>query len=422
MPSAQQIGDTLRQLRVDQDALFAKGRKEGETGLDLTAEQVSEARQRNETMTKTAKEYEDALTLEGWDTDNSDALKSVKARGKTRSADPSDDRSNDRPATKSLGELFVESPAYLNFLKSGKPQGTFDQALTIDLEAKYGKAVASRGIKALFDSATGWAPQAIRLPDVITPGWETTSIAALMPEGRTSQNAVPYMEETTTTSGAAETLESGSKPESEIKLTEKSSPVRKIATSLPVTDEALEDVPMVESYIDTRLRTFLVLRENLSLLRGDGSAPNLRGIETTVGVQTQAKGGDPTPDAVFKAMTKVRVGSFFEPTAGVFHPNDWQDIRLLRTSEGIYIFGSPADAAPDRIWGIDAVQTTQQLENTGLVGAFRAGAQVFRRTDVSLQIGWVNDQFVKNQRTILVEERLALVVFRPSAFCLVTGI
>lgn len=418
MPSAQQLGDTLRQLRVDQDALFAKGRKEGVPGLDLSAEQVDEAAKRNDAMTKAAKEYEAAITLEGWDTDNTDALKSAPARGKTRAADPSDARDSERPATKSLGELFVESAAFKNW-RPGMESGP---VLTIDLEKQYGKNVASRGIKALFDSATGWAPQAIRLPDVITPGWETTSIAALMPEGRTSQNAIPYMEETTTVNAAAELLESGLKAESTIALTEKTSPVRKIATSLSVTDESLEDVPMVESYVDTRLRTFLVLRENLSLLRGDGIAPNLKGIETTAGVQTQAKGGDPTPDAIYKAMTKVRVGSFFEPTAGVFHPNDWQDIRLLRTSEGIYIFGSPADSAPERIWGIDAVQTTQQLENTGLVGAFRAGAQVFRRTDVTLQIGWVNDQFTHNQRTILVEERLALVVFRPAAFCLITGI
>ena len=421
MPSAQQLGDDLRKLRVDQDALFAKGKKD-DGSLDISAEQVDEARKRNDDITKAAKAYEAALEAEGWATSNAEALKSVSARGKTRAADPTDDRNADRPATKTLGELFVESPAYLNFIKAGKPSGLFDQSLVIDLEKQYGKAVAAKGIKAVFDSATGWAPQAIRLPDVTIPGYETVSVASLMPEGRTSQNAIPYMLETTATNAAAETLESGAKAESTLALTEESSPVRKIATSLPVTDESLEDVPMVESYIDTRLRTFVQLRENLQILRGDGSAPNLRGILNTVNVQTQAKSTDPTPDAVYKAMTKVRVNSFFEPTAGVFHPNDWQDIRLLRTTEGIYIWGAPSDAGPERIWGIQVLQTTQMLENTGLVGAFRAGAQIFRRTDLALSVGWVNEQFTHNQRTILVEERLALVVFRPTAFCMITGI
>ena len=179
---------------------------------------------------------------------------------------------------------------------------------------------------------------------------------------------------------------------------------------------------MVESYVDTRLRTFVQLRENLQLLRGDGAPPNLRGILNTANVQTQAKGADPTPDAVYKAMTKIRVNSFFEPTAGVFHPNDWQDVRLLRTVDGIYIWGSPADAGPERIWGINVLQTSQMLENTGLVGSFRAGAQIFRRSDIALSVGWINEQFTHNQRTILLEERLALVVFRPAAFCTITGI
>ncbi len=423
MPSAQQLGDDLRKLRVDQDALFAKYKKDDGT-LDMPAEQVGEARERNEAITKAAKDYEGQLEVEGWASDNASALKAVAGRGKTHQADPSD-RNADHPTAKTLGELFVESGAYRNFIKAGKPRGVpFGEALEIDLEAQYGKAVAARGIKAVFNevSTTGWAPQAMRLPDATIPGFETVSVASLMPEGRTSGNAVPYMLETTTTSGAAEVAESGAKPESALGLTEQTSPVRKIATWLPVTDEALEDVPMVESYIDTRLRQFVILRENLQLLSGDGNAPNLRGILATANVQTQAKGADPTPDAVYKAMTKVRVNSFFEPTAGVFHPNDWQDIRLLRTADGIYIWGSPADAGPERIWGIQALQTSQMTENTGLVGAFRAGAQIFRRSDLALSVGWVNDQFTKNQRTILVEERLALVAFRPTAFCTITGI
>ena len=164
-------------------------------------------------------------------------------------------------------------------------------------------------------------------------------------------------------------------------------------------------------------------REELQILLGDGTPPNISGIQDRTGIQTQAKGADPTPDAVYKAMTKIRAVGFAEPTAAVFHPNDWQDIRLLRTVDGIYIWGSPADAGAERIWGLEVRQTTAQTENTGLVGAFRPFAQIFRRTGIELAVSDSHDNFfIYNKLAVRAEERVALAVYRPSAFCTVTGL
>lgn len=419
---AQEIGERLHKERSDQAALFEAHRAE-DGSLDMPAEKVAEARKRNEAITDLAKQYEEALDLENIDSANRSALENgQKPRAaKAPAFEAVEQLGRGVWSGKSIGEMFVESPEFA--ASHGLTRGESGPSLMIDIEKTWGKVAAANGIQAaVFDTATGYAPQSIRLPTPITPGFQTPRVASLLPQGRTSQPSIPYMEETTTTNAAAETAESGSKPEAAIAFTEKTSAVRKIAVSLPVTDEALEDIPFIESYLDTRLRTFVQLREDSQLLNGNGTAPNLRGILNTSGIQTQAKGADPTPDAVFKAMTKIRAVAFLEPTGAVFHPNDWQEVRLLRTADGIYIWGSPSEAGPERIWGLDVVQTTVEPENTGLVGAFRDGAQIFRRSDLSLQVGWVNDQFVKNQRTIIVEERLALVVFRPNAFCTVTGI
>jgi hypothetical protein len=45
------------------------------------------------------------------------------------------------------------------------------------------------------------------------------------------------------------------------------------------------------------------------------------------------------------------------------------------------------------------------------------GAQVWDRSDAQMLLSFENsDNFVKNMATLLVEERLAMTVYRPTAF------
>jgi hypothetical protein len=51
-----------------------------------------------------------------------------------------------------------------------------------------------------------------------------------------------------------------------------------------------------------------------------------------------------------------------------------------------------------------------------LTGAFRMACAIYDRSDVTVQISLEHDDFwVRNLAAFLVEERLALVVYRPAA-------
>lgn len=276
--------------------------------------------------------------------------------------------------------------------------------------------------KTLLTLANGPIPQPTRVGPV-DYAVDVTMVSDLMLPGSVGTGSISYWEETTLTNGAAEVAEGEEKPESALGYTEVLESVRKIATWIPATTEALEDMPTLRSMVEGRLRFMVRQREEGQLLVGNGTAPNLSGITDRSGIQTQAKGVDSTPDAIYKAMTKIETNAFADPTALVIHPLDWQDIRLLKTGDGLYIWGSPAEAGPERIWGLPIRKTAKMTQNTALVGAFRPHAQIFRRTGIDILISTEHSDYViKNKVLILAEERLALAVYRPAAFCTVTGV
>ena len=308
---------------------------------------------------------------------------------------------------KSLGRLFIESKAYTGFTGRQGPS-----------------AVVPIEMKTLMTTIAGWAPESVRMPGYVPSAQRTPRITDIIPVGRTNQAAVIYMAESTFTNNAAERAEGANDAgEAALVLTPTTANVREIAVWLPVTKEQMEDAVQVEGYVNNRLGLMIRQRLSSQLLAGNGVAPNLEGLLVNATVQTQAKGTDTTPDAVYKAMTRVRTVGFAEPNAAVFHPNDWQDIRLLRTTDGIYIWGSPSEVGPERIWGLTVIQDTAETENTGLVGDFAAGCELVMRQDVTFE---VTDShaglFIQRTLAVLAFVRAAFPVYSPLSFCTVTGI
>jgi len=223
---------------------------------------------------------------------------------------------------------------------------------------------------------------------------------------------------------AAEAAEGAAWGEAALAYTERTVTVENITVWIPVTDLQLESVSFLQARLNQRLPFMLRQRLDGQLLNGDGSTPNILGVNNKVGIQTQAKGSDPVLDAILKGAVKVRHTGFASPNAVVLEPTDAQDIRLTRTADGIYILGNPNDpAAMNSIWGLRVVEAGAQTTGTAVVGDFANFAELLINRDVTIKVSNSHsDYFVKGKQAIRADVRVAAAWTRAVAFCQVTGI
>lgn len=359
-------------------------------------------RELNDEVTVLGKERNDQIVL----------VKAVKAMD-----------NNDEAA---LAEMLGESgDGPLSGFKGRKEMKSFGEQL---VESKAGTEFKGREmqlpdfeVKALFETGAGWAPEVLRGPRLVLSAQRPIQVSDVPPTTTTTQSAIKFMQETTFTNTAAETDEGAAYNEAALVLIEELSPVEKITVWIPITDEQLEDVPQAMGYLNNRLPFMVRQRLDGQIISGNGTSPNLRGFLNTGGIQTQAKGGDPVPDAIYKAITKTEVvGQAFADNV-MLHSNDWQDVRLLRTADGIYIWGSPSDPGPNTIWGLPVVKM-QVSEGTGLVGDFGNFSELAIRRGLNVKVGLHGNDFIEGKQAVRCDIRVALVVYRPAAFVQVTGI
>jgi len=318
--------------------------------------------------------------------------------------------------TKSVGEMVVESEGFKAMQKGAKDSGK------LNLGHLY---------KTNIVNATGQNQPLVpdmRVPGILTPGLRRLTVRDLLAQNRTSSNLVQFVKETAFTNNAAsQTSEGASKAESAMTFSLSNAPVQTLAHFIPASRQILDDAPALQDYINTRLMFGLKLVEEDQLLNGTGAGTSLNGlinqatVMTTTGAVTAT---DTYIDTIRRAKTQV-TDSFFEPDGVIINPHDWETIQLTKTagtaSSGQYIYSFPRDTAGtfgqvDTMWGMNVVSTPAMAQGQFLVGAFKLAAAIWDRTDATIEVSREHASFfIQNLVAILVEERLALTVFRPLA-------
>lgn len=344
----------------------------------------------------------------------------------------------------SIGAAVVASPEYQQFLADGAPRAktavvsldtievgdrTYRRVLvpvTAKMAADIRARIESKAIDAKAVPTIGAnviEPQ--RVPGIFrTTEMDRLRLRDVLNVSQTGSNLVEFVTETSYTRAATEVAEGVAKPEATIAFDTASAPVRTIAVWMPVTNQQLQDVPQIQNLIDVRLRYDVDKEEEEQVMYGSGAGQELQGILPLAGVPaiTRTVTNTQNLDRIRIGATDVMIAGY-EPNAVSIHPIDWEGIVLLKGTDNRYIWIMVTDPATGngRIWGLNVVETVAMknpanLQRYLLVGDYRRGATLWDRQQMQVTVGLINDQLIKNMRTILAEKRVAFGIHSPKAF------
>lgn len=311
-------------------------------------------------------------------------------------------RTEDRALTP--GEQFATSAEFGGYLRRGGSESD-----RVEVRALVGQAVAGGFV---LPEQAGYVPPALR----------PLRLADLIDRQNTGSDTIRYIEETSVDpAGGAETVTEGDpKPEVAFAFTPRTSPVQVVAAWVPVMRQTLDDSTQVAGIINGRLVYKTEHELDRQILSGDGLGTNLPGLLTKAAGNYAAGAGESPVLSIRKAKT-VAQSSEYDPDTIVLNPVDWERVELSTDNNGAFrVSPDPTAALNPRIWGLTVVVTTAIAAGTALVGAMRIGATLWDRQQSTIYVGTINDQFVRNQLSLLAELRAALTVYRPAAFVKVT--
>lgn len=329
---------------------------------------------------------------------------------------------------KTVGETFVDHELITNWLGQHKhlvgsnANSKLGSSPVVELKDLYLSLLQQKTlVTGLSSTSAGAFVQNDRLPGYdLGTFMRPLGIIDLFRRIPTSSDTVEYVRVNGNTNNAAPVLEAtttsnGAKPESAFTLEIVTEIIQNIAHWIPVTRRALADAPQIRALINEILMYGLGEEVDDQLVTGDGSTPNLTGLENQSGTTSQAWDTD-ILTTTRKARTKVRTTGRGRASGYVLHPTDWETIDLLTDNEARFYFGGPSQLGTPRLWGLPVVENEAITPNSGWVADWNLGVVFDREAAQMYMTDSHSDFFIRNIITILAELRLGFGLIRPAAF------
>lgn len=419
MPTAIEKARELEQLRGQQQD-FLKAHTNADNQFDMSPTDIIAFNQRNDDIGQLTDEYNALKSVEDAAKKNEEAIKSwnqPERHGLFGGGPVHGNPYASRREVKTWGEMFMESEAFK--ANEGRKLSQNNEMWQVRLDMPSVNA----SLKAALTTSTGTLPLAQNRAGVIDYPTRRPAMRDQVPVGDLGDEArIRFVRQNVQTFGADIVAEGATKPETTLGTEPVDFQVEAIAHYIKVTNQALKFIPGIQDLIDRKGTQGILLAEDDKMLNYDGAA-GWKGFLKQTGVQSSARAGADQYTAFHQGMNLVMYTGYGNVTGFVIHNNDWHKLICTKDANGRFIYGDPAmmvDVIP-RIWGIRGTVTPAITEGTVLAGDFDGNSKWWVAGGIIVKVGYVNDDMIKNQQTIVVEEYAALEIDIPQTFVKLTG-
>lgn len=266
-------------------------------------------------------------------------------------------------------------------------------------------------------STTGTVVDRQYLPGIFGDVRRRQRIRSFIPQGTMSGDALQYVVQSGGEGGANNVDEGGSKPLTDKDIELKTAPARKIAHHIRVSEELLNDLQGLATFLTTQGTEDVYEKEDQQLLFGTGSGTptQLEGLTVGSGLLTSASTGlsgvtnAQEVDAVIAAMEALAANEYMCDTI-LMNPADLYKIQVLKGSDSDYLrrvnFTTDGRLV---INGIPVGVSTAVTPGNFLAAEMSRAAIMFQRDGLSVRF-YDQDQnnAILNLVTVVIEERIAL--------------
>lgn len=221
-------------------------------------------------------------------------------------------------------------------------------------------------------------------------------------------------DESTKVRAAAMVAEGDTFPESKAVWETKTIKLKKVADTIPWTDEFEYDDNFLVDELRQFLRVNLMLEKGTQVVNGDGTGNNLDGIVNASPAYTAAASSI-TDASIYDLIVKLREaieadqGSKYRTNFALMNIVDINKYKLKKDANNNYIMPPFYDAAGNRIDGVTVLEDNNIATNTMVVGDVNY-IRFYMQAGVGIETGYINDDFTTGKKRMRVHERCLFLI------------